>query len=464
MRKFVWTVLFFVGTSLHADDFTMATWVSRDSPYTLYYSVFDGSSWTDPAYIDDGTLQGKADVCNAYDSSSGKVVATWVNNGDKRPYYGVYQGGVWTTTGYISSNSDYNAYEDVTISFNAASGTFMATWGTDEAGYPYYSIYDGSSWTEPTRITADNDIAVWFLIFSCYNPATGDTVATWVNEDSYLLYYAVYHQGAWSTPTTIDEFIGYLNAFVSYNPSTGNIIGTFRNGNSDTGNPYYSIYDGSSWSTPALISPDDTYSVFDDIFTNYDPQGSQVVATWGNEDLDSIYSLYNETSWTTPAGITGSYGTENNVYVSYNATIGKIIATWSEETARYPIYAVFDGTDWTSSSRISEGQTVRNIVYTTLNQFAGGAIAPPSNLGGLQVKNDFGIVYEYNNLLSWTLSTFGSVAGYYVYADGVKVATLGPEATSYQEGNIQENKATTYSVTAFDGSNNESSAVSIVVR
>lgn len=90
-------------------------------------------------------------------------------------------------------------------------------------------------------------------------------------------------------------------------------------------------------------------------------------------------------------------------------------------------------------------------------------ISPPTGLTGKQLKNDFGTVYERYNSLHWKASTSDNVAGYYVYRNGVKIATLGASELSYKDHDIKKYAVTVYSVTAFDSSGNESAPINIEI-
>jgi len=90
-------------------------------------------------------------------------------------------------------------------------------------------------------------------------------------------------------------------------------------------------------------------------------------------------------------------------------------------------------------------------------------ISPPSNLRGAQKKNDFALFYETFNLLTWDVGE-GIAGGYYVYRDGVKIATLGASSLSYADHDRPKGAATLYSVSAFDATGFETSSISTVVQ
>lgn len=95
--------------------------------------------------------------------------------------------------------------------------------------------------------------------------------------------------------------------------------------------------------------------------------------------------------------------------------------------------------------------------------FASPGAAFPENLSGVQVKNDFGLFYEYFNRLSWTTPLNFPVAGYYVYRNGERIATLGPGILGYDDHDRPPGTTATYTVTAFDSGGFESDPATIAV-
>ncbi len=88
----------------------------------------------------------------------------------------------------------------------------------------------------------------------------------------------------------------------------------------------------------------------------------------------------------------------------------------------------------------------------------------PSHFQGIQKKNNFGFVYELYNQLTWTLSSSPDVSGYFLYRDGIKIASLGSITYSYQDHNRPRGVATEYSLVAFDSNGATSIPVSIIVQ
>jgi len=90
-------------------------------------------------------------------------------------------------------------------------------------------------------------------------------------------------------------------------------------------------------------------------------------------------------------------------------------------------------------------------------------VQSPSNLQGTQKKNNFGFEYELYNQLTWTRSPSPKVAGYVIYRDGKKIATVGASTRLYQDHNRPRGIFSVYSVVAFDGDGNMSLPVIVTV-
>ncbi len=116
--------------------------------------------------------------------------------------------------------------------------------------------------------------------------------------------------------------------------------------------------------------------------------------------------------------------------------------------------------------------TATNMIIATINAGDhpfGIAITPtplpPKNLKGRQKKNDFGVSYELFNKLSWEANTSGAIiAGYIVFRNGVKIATLSPFALEFEDHDIKKHASNTYSIISFDAGGIQSTAATVTIR
>lgn len=96
-------------------------------------------------------------------------------------------------------------------------------------------------------------------------------------------------------------------------------------------------------------------------------------------------------------------------------------------------------------------------------ELLGYAPLSPSNLNGKQKRNDIGLEYELYNQLSWTPSPSDTTNGYFIYRDGTKIATVNASTFSYEDHNRKKGLSYSYSITAFDSGNHESSPITLVI-
>ncbi len=91
-------------------------------------------------------------------------------------------------------------------------------------------------------------------------------------------------------------------------------------------------------------------------------------------------------------------------------------------------------------------------------------VQPPSNLQGKQKKNDFGLVSELYNQLTWTQSPSSEVIGYVIYRDGEEIAEVDASTFSYEDHNRKKGVPYTYAITAINSSGSESAQITILIR
>lgn len=87
---------------------------------------------------------------------------------------------------------------------------------------------------------------------------------------------------------------------------------------------------------------------------------------------------------------------------------------------------------------------------------------PPQDLVGYQQKNPSGQILF--NVLRWKASPSTTVAGYFVYRNGIKIASLDASTLKYKDRDIKKKEATLYSITAFNAKGKESSPISITMN
>lgn len=319
------------------------------------------------------------------------MMSNWIENETGFPYYSIYDGTTWTVPITITTSSagNYNVY----TALNPNNGTIVATWVENPTNRATYSIYNGFSWSPEAYLTSQPE--VYSNVYIVYNDTLGQFMATWADSVENTPYYSLFNGTTWTSPLPIDA--NYSNAndvFTSVNTSTGNILATWADTSTDY--LYYSIYNGTSWTTPAQLG-DSTNTAYDSVFSVYDPSSDITIALWTyNSPFRPYYSIYNG-SWSTPQPISTDPGdvAYDLVTGSYNADSQSIIASWNGSGLYYPMSSTFDGTTWST----------------------------PVNIGGGTSLDSYNVFSAYNPSLNETVATWG-----------ITPTTYNPYFTCYSSG------------------------------
>jgi DNA-binding beta-propeller fold protein YncE len=93
----------------------------------------------------------------------------------------------------------------------------------------------------------------------------------------------------------------------------------------------------------------------------------------------------------------------------------------------------------------------------------GPCVAPPKNFTGVQTKCDFGLVYEWCNILRWSFSSSKGILFYRIYRNGVEIATVNANTLSYKDHDRKKGVKAVYSIIAVTAYGFESVPISITV-
>lgn len=292
------------------------------------------------------------------------TMAAWSSDDDYLPYYSIYDGTTWSTAAQISDFAEVD--DNVSVAYNPTNGKVVATWKyyaedlDPNIGKPYYAVYSGGSWSTAAPIPSETPLITQGNVYITFNPVTESFIATWGDNDSpYHPYYAIFDaDGTPSLAEVISDTYGvYYDVYTSVNTSNGDMIATWTEYNNDAATYYiyYSIYNGNSWSPAAQLGTSENTGA--GVPTSiYDPTHDVTVATWRDgSSQNPCYAVYNGTSWMTGT-ISDSSIVSYLVFVSYNNDTQNVIATWvyaPEGTfAAYSIYD-FDTNTWSDPGTIS---------------------------------------------------------------------------------------------------------------
>ena len=187
-------------------DTIVATWADSTSRLP-YFSVFDGTIWTTAAIFSPGGSTGVLSNINLiYNESTGFVVGAWADILTQLPFYALYDGFNWTTLGSpIPAGTSLGVNNNVELVYDAANQTVIAAWGNAATFEPYYAVFNGFSWTPaqliaPSPIVGDN---VFQNISLSFDSTSQIVIAAWSSNADNLPYYSIFNGISWTTIAAI---------------------------------------------------------------------------------------------------------------------------------------------------------------------------------------------------------------------------------------------------------------------
>lgn len=445
------------------------------------------SPTTPVVIINNGSVNMPVVVAN----NSAGFMTMAVSNGDRlQSSFSADNGATWVNDDPIFEN----AYLPMWVGANSQG--FMATWVGPDIGYTTlnaewtFSSNNGSTWSPnpagsilaTPSLTIFSPVVVW--------GSDAGFMATWRDNNGSDAYATFTNDNgtSWSTPVNISNTTLVASAVMVTSTADGFIATYTQNDN----NAYATVTsnNGGSWGDPVTIV--NTGDVITDTWVA--SNGFGIIATWVDNEQNgcSSTSVDNGTTWSAPleitsnianccdvsvVGIDGGFvaawvGSDNNAYASF---LGNGADAWTDSVAITTDGSVSLGEAFLQENGQSfVGIAARNdpgVLFAWLgndnNTYASfssiNLIQPPTNFAGIQKQNNFGLVYELFNTLTWQASSSTDVVGYKLYRNNVLIASLNGSTTIYQDHNQPRGVAITYSLVAVDAEGDTSTPITITV-
>lgn len=453
--------------------------------------------WTPGQPIPPGSSTGvEFNVNQVYYASQEIVVAAW---GDATssflPFFSLFDGTLWTTAAPIPSGASAGVLYDIYLTYDAARQTVVAAWADSITFIPYYTVFNGSSWTTPLPIPLGSSTGVHQDVILAYDEARQTVVAAWGEASgmTFPAYYAVFDGTTWTTPGTLIP-LGTSNGVfkdvtLAYNPALQIIFAAWG----DSLDPFiaYSIFDGTNWNTPTPFAFLTSTGIQENVNLVYDAARQNIVAAWADGLTHSnFYALFNgltRTKWgKIPQGASG--GAFLNVNLAYNPDSNTVFAAWGDNSSPFhPFYSIFDGTNWTIGQEIPIGEsTGANYDITLAYHLASRKmvaawanypdiflpffstfltpVAPPSDLVAAACAKSSITGKNVTNVITWTPSPDPSVVSYFLSRDGILIGIIparGPFV--FFDSHVCKNQTYVYTLTAVNGSGDESLPITVTI-
>jgi hypothetical protein len=180
-------------------------WEGQSKPYQLWFSAFNGSTWTAQAKVPSAfTQQYFSPGLAAYD---GSLYLTWIGQGaSEKVWYSAYNGSSWSPQTTIPGATSVR-YQGSEASLTVYDGNLFASWQTSTTPEVAYASFNGTSWTGPMAITSVSAAGPGLAVKGA------KLFDAWTNDESAELgdiTYSTYNGSTWTAAKLIPgAVIGY---------------------------------------------------------------------------------------------------------------------------------------------------------------------------------------------------------------------------------------------------------------
>ena len=278
----------------------------------LQYAIWDGSAWTAPQSITAYTGAEPQNLRLAFDPGSDAMVLV-VDDVNADDYALVWDGDSWgnaitlDTTGTLES--DQSA---IAVSFEAQSGNALVTYGIEGSADVFYRIWDGSSWSAQSSVTAPAGVtgdAAWLVTATDY---TSDRIALAAMSTAGEVWLSVWDGTAWEAPVLAETGSTgtiYPNLAVAFESTTGDALATYgQSGQSDF---KYRTWDATSgWSNEQIGL--DIGGVPNSLTLDSGPTSDHIMLTVQDDVSDVHYLRWDGNGWSIDNELSTNTGENKN--------------------------------------------------------------------------------------------------------------------------------------------------------
>lgn len=297
--------------------------------------LLKASSWSSTSELTGSSINYQ-NVSTCYDSANKKLIAVWTNNSDQANS-ATYSNGTWSAIVEITSDPVYGN-GNICVCFDPTHQIAIAVW-SGNSNYPVYSIYsetDGS-WSWSTSMAIGGTSISTGEVNCCYDSKNNRIFATFIHlNSSNYPYYAIFNGTSWSGPTELAASTAYHfgSAPCCYDTGNDQLIVTWTDSGggpfSSSRYPMYALLPNGSTTVSAqrMFSGLNTASKVFPIYNSTDKTIMALIADT-TSGVNATYSLYpgGSSYWnTSPTQILSGVST-NQIIGCYVNSIDQILAT-----------------------------------------------------------------------------------------------------------------------------------------
>lgn len=290
-------------------------------------------------------------------------MAIWSGNGNL-PTYSIYsqtdEVWSWSPTAVLGSPATTIRTRNINCCYDSNHSRIFVTFADlDAAGdppyyYPYYAIYDGTSWSGPAQI-AITPAYTNGNVYCCYNTTNDELFVSWCAENitrepgSGSPMYAVISYDSSTSLSMVDASLVFESdpsyyawaAFPIYDNTNNTVMILFAG----KAYPYYISYALSpNFGLVPTSLPSSSEAIY--ISGMYDATHNQFIASWpaylaSAAPTEAVYS--SGTGWSSPSTISSTSqvysGTPNICYIS---SLNAYMAVWNDTSTQQVAYSLYD--------------------------------------------------------------------------------------------------------------------------
>jgi hypothetical protein len=343
------------------DGKVWAVWKSgrtvANGRFDIYAAVRSNDSWSSPYVVGDAYYW-ETDPAIGLDRS-GRPVVVWSLFTDLyyyNLYYSVWNGTSWSAGQQISDDNSSDMAASLT---RDSAGTLWCLFLSrrDEFADIFATSYNGSTWTIPAHVTRDSAAQA--------NPAcvTMPDGTVWVVYTEYQggasQVRARYRSGAdWveTGPVSGSQVRACRPAVAP--GGDGRPVATWQSFDSDDGDIWFSTYDGASWSAPAPVCAESALDVHPQMAADGAGRPWVVWMSARQGEWDAYYSAYVGGAWTDAAAVEAEAGPDINPAATCGQD-GNVWVLWQNlDAGNWDIHAA--ALPWTGVEEADRGEARMN--------------------------------------------------------------------------------------------------------
>lgn len=417
-----------------------------------------GQDWSAPETI---SVPGElTDAPNVKVDAAGNAVAIWVTNfgsGSLRSANKLF-GMPWSAPDLVPGSENGAVDCDLAV---APDGKVTIVWFRSPTNRVFASERDLLGPWPPVPTSLSIGDAVYPRLGM---DAVGNVIATWEKSTNILFARKPFDSAVWGPTLTAYGLGGAFAPQISVNLAGDAAI--VWSGTAGVGAVYIPA---NQLADPAIIIPGSSTSPNSRPNIGLDNNGN-AIAVWVDGGVFFSTKLFGQT-WSTPTvfGTEGQLGVPsvsvsscNYTLISFSGAQGATVRSGiigSSFSAPYVLGGI--GAD-TCVAQNPCGNAVAVFEGSTLAS-SGLLFSNVTSFVGVQRKNQFGTLSEYENKLLWTIDNDFSVAGFRIYREGVPIAFVKGNKRKYIDTGRVKNVPVQYSIASVDSLGAETSQTFVTV-